>query len=84
MRGKSYKVRLIKEYYDLLGEKLFWNASKVHELCNHSQISLEELAALLRMNEANLKSKMIKGFTKSESLLIYQIAVNKGYYTPLP
>lgn len=77
------KVRLINHYYDLLGEKLRWDSWKVRNMCEMAHMELTELAALLRMTEKQLAMKMRKGFNKQESLLLYQISVNKGYHQPV-
>ena len=77
------KVKLIKEYYSLLGNKLEWDSWKVRNMCEMAHLPLEELSALLRMTEKQLAMKMRKGFSKQDSLLLYQIAVNKGYYPPV-
>ena len=80
---KSTKVKLIKEYYSLLGQKLKWDSWKVRNMCEMAHMELAELAALLRMTEKQLAMKMRRGFSRQDSLLLYQIAVNKGYYQPV-
>ena len=81
---KSHKVRLIEEYYAALGRKLIWDSYKVRKMCEAVGIELEELAATMRITDKMLALRLRKGFSKPESLLLYHIAVSRGYYTPLP
>ena len=81
---KTHKVRLIEEYYAALGFKLYWDSFKVRDLCKKTGVELEELAAIMRLTDKMLALRLKKGFSKPESLLLYHIAVSKGYYTPLP
>lgn len=83
-RRKRSKVFLIEKYYQLLGSKLEWDEQKILTLCYATRMELDELAALLRMSEAALKGYMIRGINKQLSLLLYQIAVSKGFYAPHP
>ena len=83
-KSKSTKVFLIEEYYRTLGDKLSWDSRKVRDLCGYAKISLEELAAYMRMRPDTLLSKLSKGFNRQESLLLYQASVKYGYYTPFP
>jgi hypothetical protein len=83
-RSKNLKVFLIEQYYKTLGTKLIWDDQKILQLCDSTRMELEELRALLRMTEAGFKNMMAKGPSKQVSLLLYQIAVNKGFYAPHP
>jgi len=84
-RKKNPKVFLIEEYYKTLGTKLQWDDQKILHLCESTLMESEELAALLRMSEQALKSILAKGtVNKQVAILLYQIAVNKGYYAPHP
>lgn len=85
MKKKRSKVFLIEQYYNLLGNRLFWNEQKALDLCRATRMEPEELAALLRMRYSTLKNQFKRGkFNPQLSLLMYQIAVNKGYYAPHP
>jgi hypothetical protein len=83
-RRKKTKIFLIEKYYQLLGTKLDWDEQKILTLCYATRMELDELAALLRMSETALKGYMRRGISKQLSLLLYQIAVSKGFYAPHP
>lgn len=84
-RRKKTKIFLIEKYYEILGSKLDWHEQKILTLCEATRMDLDELAALMRMSESALKGHMIRGkINKQLSLLLYQIAVSKGFYAPHP
>ena len=82
---KPTKIFLIEKNYELLGDKLRWNDQKILDLCYATRITHEELAAMLRMSPSALRTASASGsVNKQVGLLIYQIAVSKGYFTPNP
>lgn len=83
-RKKNPKIFLIEEYYKTLGNKLKWDDQKILHLCESTLMEVEELRALLRMTEAGFRRMMFTGPNKQVSILLYQVAVNKGYYAPYP
>ena len=82
-KKKSLKVVLVENYYKSLGTRLAWDDQKILQLMEATRMEPEELAAVLRMTPRALEKAMIKP-TKQLSLLLYQIAVSKGFYAPYP
>lgn len=85
MGKKKPKVFLIEKNYELLGDKLDWDDLKILDLCYVTRTEKEELAAILRMRPSRLESILSTGrVDRQVSLLLYQFAVSKGYFTPNP
>lgn len=82
-KTKSPKLILVEQYYKSLGTKLEWDDQKILQLLEATRMEHEELAAILRMTPRALDKAMVKP-NKQLSLLLYQIAVSRGFYAPHP
>lgn len=83
-KRKNLKVFLVEEYYKRLGTKLQWDDQKILQLCEATRMELEELQALLRMSDKGFSNMLAKRPSKQVALLLYQIAVSRGFYAPHP
>lgn len=87
MTKKKAKVFLIDEYYNKLeiDGRLRWDSDKVHDLCRTTHLEIEELRAMLRMSPKGFARRIMNGkrIDKQLSLLLMQIAVSKGYQSPV-
>lgn len=79
------EVFLINRAYELMGEKLRWDTDKVNWLMDTCKIERGAVAAYLRVTD-NQFNRWMKAnrFPKMACLLLYQLAVARGFYTAWP
>lgn len=77
------RVLLIKAYHELLGEKLRWDTSKVRWMMDSFNLQEDELAAEMLLTTKSFQRMLhINSFPGPVKLLLFQKAVQVGFYAP--
>lgn len=75
------KCFLLEQHYESIADKLNWDRDRVRRLCRFMQITIPELAVMLRVRKKHM-DKMVhdQQFPAHISLLIYYVACGSGFY----